>query len=344
MELILEALRLNKGDEIIIPAYTLKDLIYLIQKKGLIIKLADIEEDTFNIDPRLVEKKITGKTKVIMVTHLFGLPCNIEEIIGIAKRHNVYVIEDCTHALGATRKGKKVGSFGKAGFFSFEATKPINTFGGGMVVTDDDSIAGAVRNLVNSYPFDYKSVLSKMFFIYLERVMVATQLFALVNLSFLFRFTKKGLSKIYVYLHSRARAQSMRFTNLQAFLGIRQLSDLDERNGQRNKTALKLTERLNLNSSIRPQHLEDGRIFYFYVIKYSVKKDLEGVRRQLLLNGIDAGIKEEITDDCSLIVDSGDSYPVVKDIFNSAIQLPMYDGFRDKDLDYTVKALEKALR
>ncbi|RKY41989.1 MAG: hypothetical protein DRP85_04290 [Candidatus Makaraimicrobium thalassicum] len=346
MELILEGLNLNKGDEIILPAYTLKDLVRLIQEKGLVVRLADIEEDTFNVDPAAIEKKITERTKVVMVTHLFGLPCNIEEITGIAERHNVDVIEDCTHALGAVYKGKRVGSFGRAGFFSFEATKPVNTFGGGMVVTNDGGIASTAESVVKGYPFDRGSVLTKTGYAYLERLMVATQLFSLLNLCFVFGFTGKILSKLYLFLHSRARARYTRFTNLQAFLGIRQLSDLDERNEGRNRTALKLTERLNSDpdTGFLPQGYGEGRIFYFYVIRAVIRGELERIRKRMLLRGVDVGIKEEITDDCSLIADGVDHYPVVKNVFGSAVQLPVYDGLRDKDLDFIVKALKRSLK
>ncbi len=343
MELILESLKLKEGDEVIIPAYTLKDLIYIIQSKGLKVRLVDIDINSFNMNPDLIEPKITQKTRIIIATHLFGLPCQMEKILNIARKYDIYIIEDCTHSLGAEYKGKKTGTFGIAGFFSLEAIKPINTFGGGIITTNNSEIANFIRKKIKDYTFDEKKLFSKIFYVYLENLLIRTQLFSLINLLFISEFTKRILSKVYLSFHSKVRARNTKFTNLQAFLGIKQLKDLDEKNQMRKKIALKLTKKLEkLKPSLIPQKFEEGRIFYFYVVRV-LKNNVEDLRRKLLLSGIDAGIKEEITDNCSLIGNIKDTCPFTDKVFNSAVQLPIYDDLKDKDLNRIVSTLEKII-
>jgi dTDP-4-amino-4,6-dideoxygalactose transaminase len=114
LELILRAMELRRGDEVIIPAYTLKDLVGVIQSLGLVVVPADIDNRTFNISPNSLEKRISARTKVILATHLFGAPCEIVRIQEIARKRSIFVIEDCAHAAGAEFQGSKVGSFGDA--------------------------------------------------------------------------------------------------------------------------------------------------------------------------------------------------------------------------------------
>jgi perosamine synthetase len=107
MKLILRSLEFDKGDEVIIPAYTLKDLIGIIQSLGLTIIPVDIDSKTFNIDPNSIAERITKRTKVILATHLFGTPCQIDKILEIARRKSIFVIEDCAHSVGSEFRGRK---------------------------------------------------------------------------------------------------------------------------------------------------------------------------------------------------------------------------------------------
>ena len=106
-----------------------------------------IEEETYNIDPQLIESKITSKTKAIIVVHLFGHSVNMDPIIDIAKKYNLKIIEDCAEAHGATYKGKKVGSLGDIGCFSFYANKIITTGEGGMLTTNSLQLAERAKEL-----------------------------------------------------------------------------------------------------------------------------------------------------------------------------------------------------
>ena len=131
------ALGIKRGDEVIVPAYTWITSASCVEYVGADVRFVDVVKDTMNIDPDKIEEAITNKTKAIVAVHLFGNPANMDEIMDIARRHGLYVIEDCACAIGTSYKGKKVGTIGNIGCFSFHPRKAITTGEGGMCSTDD---------------------------------------------------------------------------------------------------------------------------------------------------------------------------------------------------------------
>ena len=149
LEVAIGALNLKPSDEIILPSFTIISCASAIVAYGLTPVFIDSEEDTWNIDVKKIEEKITKKTKAIMVVHIYGHPCDMGPILKIAKKHKLKVIEDVAEAIGAKYKGKKCGSFGDVSCFSFYANKIINTGEGGMVLTDDKKYAERSKFLRN---------------------------------------------------------------------------------------------------------------------------------------------------------------------------------------------------
>jgi len=143
---ILKSLNFNEGDEVLLQAFTCNAAANPIIWAGLRPIYVDCNEDDFNIDVKDLERKITPKSRVVVVQHTFGLPANIDEILEICQQNNLILIEDCAHSLGAEYKGKKVGTFGKAAFFSFSRDKVISSVYGGMVATNDDNLAKKLKN------------------------------------------------------------------------------------------------------------------------------------------------------------------------------------------------------
>ncbi len=127
----------KEGDEIIAPALTFHATATPIFSTSATPVIADCSFDTGNIDPLSIKKVITKKTKAIVITHLCGHPCDMDEIVKIAKRHKLFLIEDCSHAHGSTYKGKKVGSFGDIGCFSLDNNKLLAAGEGGVLVTNN---------------------------------------------------------------------------------------------------------------------------------------------------------------------------------------------------------------
>jgi len=146
--LALRAADIKPGDEVITTAFTFFATAEVIAILGAKPVFADIKLDNYNIDPEDIARKITPRTKAIMPVHLFGLPCNMDPILKLAKEHNLVVIEDCAQAVGSQYKGKKAGSFGDFGCFSFFPTKNLGCCGdGGAIITNREEMAEKIRML-----------------------------------------------------------------------------------------------------------------------------------------------------------------------------------------------------
>ncbi|SET04646.1 DegT/DnrJ/EryC1/StrS family aminotransferase [Anaerobranca gottschalkii] len=144
----LKALGIGQGDEVITSPYTFFATAESISSVGATPIFVDVRLDTFNIDPSKIEEKITPRTKAIMPVHIFGQPADMDEIIEIAKKYNLYVIEDACQAIGAEYKNKKVGSLGDIACFSFFPTKNLGCAGdGGMITTNNDKLATICKAL-----------------------------------------------------------------------------------------------------------------------------------------------------------------------------------------------------
>lgn len=147
LHLALASLSIGKGDEVLVSTLTNMATFFAVLYLGANPVPVDIDADTLNLDPDLLSQKITPKTKAILVVHLFGHPVDMDPVNEFAKKFGLFVIEDCAQAHGATYKGKKVGSLGDIGCFSFYANKIITTGEGGMVTTNNKELAERVRNL-----------------------------------------------------------------------------------------------------------------------------------------------------------------------------------------------------
>ena len=148
--LAVQALGIGDGDEVLTVSHTFISTVDCIVRNGARPVFVDIDPDTYCIDPLQIEKKITKKTRAIIPVHLYGNPADMSSIIEIAKKYNLYVIEDASQAHGAKYKGQRVGSIGDVSCFSFYPTKNLGAYGdGGMVVTDNNELSEKIRKLRN---------------------------------------------------------------------------------------------------------------------------------------------------------------------------------------------------
>jgi UDP-2-acetamido-2-deoxy-ribo-hexuluronate aminotransferase len=150
LHLSIEALGIGEGDEVITTPFTFFATAEAILYTGATPVFVDIERETMNIDSKKIESAITKRTKAILPVHIFGHPSEMDEVAVIAKKHNLKIIEDCAQSFGASMNGRKTGSFGDAGCFSFYPSKNLGAFGdGGMVLLSDPSVAADIRKLRN---------------------------------------------------------------------------------------------------------------------------------------------------------------------------------------------------
>lgn len=150
LEIVLEAYGIKQGDEVIVPALSWISTSEAVGRIGAKPIFVDVCEDTLLIDLKLIESKITAATKAIIPVHLYGNAVNMEELMRIAKKHNLIVVEDCAQSHGATYNGKLTGTFGNASSFSFYPGKNLGAYGdAGAIVTDDEGIALKCRMIAN---------------------------------------------------------------------------------------------------------------------------------------------------------------------------------------------------
>ncbi len=146
----LRALKIHEGDEVITSPFSFFATAEAIMLENAKPVFVDIDPQTFNINPHLIEKKITKRTKAIIPVHLFGQPADMDPIMKIARRYNLFVIEDAAQAIGAQYKNKRVGSMGHVGCLSFFPAKNLGCYGdGGMIVTNQKIIADMIRKMIN---------------------------------------------------------------------------------------------------------------------------------------------------------------------------------------------------
>lgn len=149
IHLVLRSIGLKAGDEVIVPSFAFAAIGNVLLQENLIPVFADIEPETFNIDPGSVLRAIGPRTKVILFVHTFGIPARADELRAIAEDRGLFLIEDASEALGSSLGEKKLGSFGDVAIFAFYPNKMVTTGEGGMVVSNSNAIAEACRRLRN---------------------------------------------------------------------------------------------------------------------------------------------------------------------------------------------------
>lgn len=348
---ILKALELPSGSEIIFPALTFWVVPEMARVLGLRPVFVDIDPGTLNLDPREFERAITPKTRAVVPTHLYGQPCDMDPIRSIARAHNIQVIEDCAHALGATYKGRKVGTFGRAAFFSFQMLKPLNTYGGGMAITNDDEVAARIRRFAEAEPWPpARAVSRKILFGNLQRVLIGPYGFTFTMFVAFYIASLFGDHDLSKYLWEKIRpldplpeSYRKRYSNAQAMLGLKMLAKIDALNQMNRIHAEKLTAGLTGIDSIQPPVSlpETLPVYYQYCIRAT---DPAALKRHAIRRGIDIEIMHvDICNTLEFFAGYAAKCPVAEST-EGTLQLPVYAGLRDKDLDRIIEVIRDAGR
>lgn len=290
---ILRALGIEKGDEVILPGYTCVmnvNPIKYCQAKPVYV---DIEPGTFNMNAELLQEKITEKTRVIIAQHTYGYPCDMDAITDIAEKNRVPVIEDCCLALGSKYKGRTVGTFGKAAYFSFQWNKPYTTGLGGMALTGDSGLAEKITILYNNEiclpSIKEVGMIFAQLLVYRAFIYPRTTAFA----QNVFRYlTKKGIvvgsSATCEFEPKMAEDFFKAMSGMQARSGIKQLARLESNIAHRRQMAL-LYDRV-LSEKGQPGRKYDTSVMDPVMVRYPVRiaeknKALEEASK----NGVELG-------------------------------------------------------
>jgi dTDP-4-amino-4,6-dideoxygalactose transaminase len=311
----------------------------------------DIDASTFNLDPAKLEAAITSKTRAIVPTHLYGQPCDMDRIMSIAQTHKLAVIEDCAHALGAKYKGHKVGTFGDASFFSFQMLKPLNTYGGGMAVTNNDALAARIRTFAEAEEWPAaKDVFKKILFGNLQRKLIGPYGFTFTMFLAFYIASFFGDYDLSRYLWEKIRpldplpeSYRRRYTNAQALIGIRMLQNIDAFNALNRAHAAKLTAALQGLDGIEPPAAppDTESVYYQYCIRAA---DPDLLKHRAIRAGVDVEIMH--VDICN-VLDVFEPFKTkcpVAEGTEHTLQLPVYASLTENDLNRIVRVIREAVR
>ena len=318
MHLLLLGLGIKRGDEIITPSMTFASTLNMITLCGAKPVFVDIHYNTLNINADLIEGKITKRTKGIIPVHFAGVPVDMDKILDIAKRHNLFIIEDAAHGLGTYYKGIHVGGFGHSAIFSFHPLKNITTGEGGMITHSDDQLESRLRLLR----------------------------FHGIEKDAWKRYGKGGNPEYDI----KIAGFKYNLTDIQAALGLGQLSRLKEFNNRRRQLAdlykrgLEGVEGLELPGVPTYPHTHAWHLF---VIKV-VSMDRERFMQKLSEYQIGYGIHFPAGHRLSYIQER---YKIKKRALKETerasaklVSLPLFPDMREEDVSYVCEAIQEILK
>jgi len=342
---VLDAIGDSGRSEVIFPAYTMESLPQLVRERGLIPRYADIDPETMQLRADEVERLLSDKTRAVIATHLFGTACDIAAITALCRANGTAVVEDCAHSLGGTFDGAPVGTFGDAGFFSFEIAKHVNTFGGSVVASNDAALLGRLRGRVAADPADgarRRQLLSKVAATFAEAALSHPLPYTALVARRLDRpDSGGGLIAAYKRMKGSVRARSLAWTAYQARLGLRQLSRYDATLAARVRAGEHLESALSGVCGFQSSLPGADRTWYMAVARVD---DAAHAARALRAAGVDCGVGEELMQHCPR-QDPGNSdrYPGTEAVLATALQLPLHPGLSVAQAGELVQRIRRAL-
>jgi perosamine synthetase len=300
---------IGDGDEVIIPSFTQQATANSVKMVGGEPVFADIDRDTYGLDPKDVEDKITSDTEAILPVHVYGSVCQIEAICDIAADHNITVVEDAAEAQGAERDGSMAGTVGDAGALSFCQNKIVPTGEGGMVVTDDDDIARGA-SLYRSHGR-------------------ATE-----------DYFESSDSGRHVTLGG-----NFRMPDMVAALGCSQMERIDSLIEGRREAALTMNEAFEATEGVSAHTMTNGRhVYQFYTVTFDPDIDRDTVIDHLAGRGISSKVYWNPPVHRSEYYSGGDwDLPVTEELSQRVLSLPMHPELDEAETDRIIDAVRSAL-
>jgi perosamine synthetase len=328
LELALTALGVGPGDEVITTPLTWIATANAIATRGATVVLADVDPRTLNLDPDAAAAKITPRTRAIMPVHLYGQCVDIAAFMTLAERHGLAIVEDAAHAPGGEYNGRKTGSLGHIGCFSFHEQKNMSTLGeGGMVTTDDDQLAERVLL--------YRSHCCRVFGGSLKYPAIDE--------------TKVPRDDRFWWVEFEDAGYNVRMTDIQAAVGRVQLRKLDALNARRIANARYLSARLAEIKGLTPPYVSPKvkHVFHLYPVLVNSEEfglcKTELMRRLFDEYGIRSGTHYIPVNWTTAYKNRGHregECPVAEAAFEKLVTLPIHPRLTEEDLDYMAEAIE----
>ena len=326
----LKSLGIKEGDEVITTDYTFFATAEAIRFVGATPVFCDVELDTYNIDPSQIEEKITDKTKAIICVHLFGNACKMDQINDIAKRHNLYVIEDAAQAINSQYKGKNVGNLADLACFSFFPTKNLGCFGdGGMITTNDDDLATIIRAL--KVHGSGENGMKAYAILNDEEVEVVEQ--------------NSGDNTVYNPLkyYNYLIGHNSRLDEIQAAILRIKLKHLDEYTENRRSISHKYIDALKNTSLVMPTETEGGKhVFHLFILQSENREEIESKLKE---KGIATGtyykvpmhLQKAFND---LGYKQGD-FPNAEYLSERTFAIPLFPEMNDEEREYIINSIKE---
>lgn len=312
--LSLKSLGIKQNDQVIVPDLTFVATASSVFQTGASPILADVDDD-LNITIESIQQNINSKTKAIIPVHFAGKSCNISEIMKIARKNNLFVIEDCAHAIGTYHKGKHVGTFGDAGCFSFYPTKNITTLEGGMVITKSKALSKRIMILKNQ---GITKTLNERF--------------------------SNGKPWEYDIIEP---GYNFRLDEIRSALGISQLEQLKKFNNKRRNAAKYYTKKLRDVKGISSPHIinKNEHTFHLYIIKVeqNYKLNRDELFREFLKNGIRTSVHYKPLHEFTLLkkrTKKNKSLKNTRKLYEQILSLPLYPNITKKEQDLVIKVIK----
>ncbi len=323
LTLILKSLAIAPGSEIIMPGYTFGTLTEVIKKAGFTPRPVDIDHLSFQMSPVAAQKSINNRTGAILATHLFGEPCDIKSFQKLAKKHNLFLIEDCAQSLGATLNGKLTGTFGDAAFSSFDIAKPLQGIRGGVVFSANKKLMDKIRQTRDKNGPENISPIAEITKTLFGYYLIQTPIWPLL----MFVFSYKTMQKRFVRYYRRGVNKKLPYTlpSMYAYITRQNLLSLKDR--LKKRRAIRKTYYDLLNDKVEFQQTESQSLGSVYMLLAHVNTDIFKLRRYLSYRGIDIALADEIADNCLKKANSQ-----VGSIFKYAISLPVYEELTEKNI------------
>lgn len=311
LHLSLLSMGIKEDDEVLVADYTFPATGHSVLYCRAKPVFCDIDPKTYNIDPSLIEDKITDRTKAIIPVHTFGQPVEIDEIMKIAKDYDLKVIEDAACAFGAKYNNDYAGTIGDIGCFSFHARKGITTGEGGMVVTNNKNIADIIRNL---------------------SVFGATSAWDREKSN---KFTVPEFTEV---------GYNYKMSDVTAAIGVAQLQKIDKIIERKRELANYWDDKLQEMEFIESPYVNEN-VMHIYQ-SYVVLVDRRINRNNLIEKLLEKGIQTQIGTYASHVqpvYNSNDRCPIALDIFNRSLALPIYYQMKEEDIDSMVESIKEVM-
>lgn len=334
---LLKALSVPPGGTVLIPAYTLGSLVPFLEALGHPVRFCDVEQSSPIMSLRTVKAAWTGDVVCVLITHLFGHAAEVDEIAKFARARRAVVLEDCAHAWGTRLDGEPVGARADGALFSLDAVKTVHAFGGGVAMLTDTAaekrLSMAGTGCVSTVP----AVLWRLAAGGLEGLVFQGPWLRVPSGLLAFEQTRRLVERLDSIIRrgSPSPNPGAVLSNLQAAIARLHLETLQARMQRRRYVARRVLDALELDDPALDEDAATRSNAYFVVVRAAPREDARSLRRELWLQGIDAGVGTEVADNAS---DTAGVHCVhAADWYARAIQLPCFE-------DMTNDILEKLTR